>query len=160
MIQIHPATDARTVADARALIAAHFRAHSTRHDESGAAPILDALPAPYLPPLGGLWVAREGDEALGCIALQPLEPGVAEVKRMYVRPESRGRGVARLLATHAIDVARAMGHRRLRLGTLTTMDAAQALYTGLGFRPIPAYRPVEFGDTVFYELALEDGAGF
>ena len=73
---------------------------------------------------------------------------------MYVRPLSRGRGIARALAQHAILEARTLGYERLRLGTLTTMHAAQNLYASLGFRPIAPYRAVELGDTLFYELEI------
>jgi ribosomal protein S18 acetylase RimI-like enzyme len=99
-------------------------------------------------------VAWEDEEALGCVALQELEPDTAELKRMYVRPESRGRGVARRLTEHAIAVATARGYSRLRLGTLPPMYAAQQLYVSLGFRRVPPYRPVEFGETWFYERPL------
>jgi ribosomal protein S18 acetylase RimI-like enzyme len=116
--------------------------------------MIAALPAPYVPPNGGLWLAWDGAEAAGCIALQPQSPGIAEIKRMYVRPTSRGRGIARALAQRAIVEARALGYERIRLGTLTTMHAAQNLYASLGFRPIAPYRAVEFGDTLFYELEI------
>jgi ribosomal protein S18 acetylase RimI-like enzyme len=107
-----------------------------------------------VPPAGGLWLAWEGSAAAGCIAFQPQSPGIAEIKRMYVRPMSRGRGIARELAERAIVEARAVGYDRVRLGTLTTMLAAQKLYASLGFRPIAPYRAVEFGDTLFYELEI------
>jgi ribosomal protein S18 acetylase RimI-like enzyme len=104
-------------------------------------------------------VAWDGAEALGCVALQELAPDTAELKRMYVRPESRGRGVARRLTEHAIAAAAAHGYTRLRLGTLPAMHAAQRLYGSLGFRRIAPYRAVEFGETWFYERALDGTAG-
>lgn len=154
MIEIRSADDPATLAAARSLIRAHILTHSTAHDPASAERIVAALPAPYLAPAGGLWVAWAGTEALGCVALQALAPDTAELKRMYVRPEARGRGVARRLTTHAISVASALGYARLRLGTLATMHAAQRLYTSVGFQRIAPYRPVEFGDTWFYELTL------
>jgi putative acetyltransferase len=154
MIEINEVSSADALAAARNLIRAHIEAHSQAHSPADTAALLAALPAPYVPPAGGLWIAWDGSEAAGCIALQPLTPGIAEVKRMYVRPVSRGRGIARSLAQRAIVEARALGYERLRLGTLTTMLAAQNLYASLGFRPIPAYRAVDFGDTLFYELEI------
>ena len=59
-----------------------------------------------------------------------------------------------MIEINRVDSPRALRHDRLRLGTLTTMHAAQNLYTSLGFRPIAPYRAVEFGDTQFYELEL------
>lgn len=154
MIEICRVTDAHALAAARALIRAHVEAHSAARDAAATAALLAALPAPYHPPAGGLWLAWDGPDAAGCVALQPLAPGVAEMKRMYVRPASRGRGVARALAWHAIAEARTLGYERLRLGTLTTMHAAQRLYASLGFRPVDPYRATEFGATLFYELDL------
>jgi ribosomal protein S18 acetylase RimI-like enzyme len=146
--------DAPSLAAARELVREHVLAHSTAHDAEGADRIAAALPAPYDAPGAALWVAWASADALGCVALQPLGGGAAELKRMYVRPAARGRGVARALTEHAIAAAAARGYARLRLGTLTTMHAAQRLYESVGFRRVPAYRPVEFGETWFYERAL------
>src|SRR5262249_56890661 len=99
-----------------------------------------ALPAPYAAPRGALWIAWDGNAAVGCLALQPLGTDTAELKRMYVAPQARGRGVARRLTEHAIAVAAARGYARLRLGTLPTMRAAQRLYTSVGVRRIAPYR--------------------
>jgi len=128
------------------------------HDAASTAALLAALPAPYEPPGGGLWIARREGAAVGCIALQPLGPTVGEIKRMYVDPAHRGNGVARALVAHLIEEARARGYDTLRLGTLATMRPAQALYGSLGFREIAPYRSIEFGDTIFYELSLGTAA--
>jgi GNAT superfamily N-acetyltransferase len=154
MIDIQRVSSPHALAAARDLIRAHIEAHSEAHDATATAVLLGALPAPYLPPKGGLWLAWDGSEAAGCVALQALTPDIAEVKRMYVRPVSRGRGIARALAERVIAEARALGYERLRLGTLTTMHAAQNLYASLGFRPIAPYRAIELGDTLFYELEI------
>ena len=158
-IEIHRVSGSDALDAARGLIRAHFEAHSQAHDPDATAALLATLPAPYVAPGGGLWLAWEDTEATGCIALQALAPGTGEVKRMYVRPESRRQGIARALALRVIAEARALGYERLRLGTLTTMHDAQKLYASLGFRSIAPYRPVEFGDTVFYELELAERQG-
>jgi putative acetyltransferase len=154
MIEIRSVEDPASLAAARLLVRAHMAAHSAIHDTEAIERVVAALPAPYVAPRGGLWVAWEGVEALGCVALQALAPATAELKRMYVRPEARGRGVARRLSEHAISVAAARGYAKLRLGTLPSMRAAQQLYESLGFRRIAPYRAVEFGETWFYERAL------
>lgn len=154
MIEIHPVSTADALAAARDLIREHLERNSHAHDAGSTAAKLAALPAPYVPPAGGIWLAWDGAEAAGCVALHALTPEIAEVKRMYVRPASRGRGIARELGERVIAEARELGYARLRLGTLTTMFAAQNLYSSLGFEPIPPYRSVEFGDTLFYELDL------
>lgn len=156
MIEIRAADDPEALAIAKRLVAAHFASHSTAHDPRSATAIVAALPDMYVPPRGGLWVAFVDGLGSGCAALRPIDHETGEVKRMYVDPEMRGKGIARVLAKHVIAQARGMGYKRLRLGTLASMAPAQSLYESLGFRSIPAYRPDEFGHTVFYELALDD----
>lgn len=153
MIEIRGVEDPVSLAAARTLVRAHIAAHSADGDVDR---VVAALPEPYVPPHGVLWLAWAGGEALGCLALQELAPDTGELKRMYVRPEARGRGVARRLTEHAIAEAAARGYSRLRLGTLPSMHAAQQLYASLGFRRIPPYRPVEFGETWFYERTLAE----
>jgi len=155
MIEIVAATAMPALADARALIQSHISAHSTVHDPASTATLVAALPSPYDPPGGGLWVARWGGAAVGCVALYALGPSAGEVKRMYVEPAHRGRGVGRELVARVIEEARRRSYDTLRLGTLATMQAAQGLYKSFGFREIPPYRSVEFGDTLFYELSLD-----
>ena len=151
---IEAVADERSLSAAKQLIRDHFEAHSEAHDPSQISAIVEKLPAPYTPPSGGLWVAWDGDEAVGCVALQSLSSDTGEVKRMYVRPEYRGKGIARELARLVIDEARSRGYARLRLGTLASMLPAQNLYMSIGFVPIEPYRNVEFGTTLFYELNL------
>jgi GNAT superfamily N-acetyltransferase len=151
---IEPVADERSLSAAKKLIREHFEAHSEAHDASQISAVIDKLPSPYVPPSGGLWVAWDGEEPVGCVALQSLSNDVGEVKRMYVRPEHRGKGIARELAHLVIDEARSRGYSTLRLGTLASMIPAQNLYTSLGFTPIDPYRNVEFGTTLFYELPL------
>ena len=155
MIEIRTADDPEALAIAKRLIRAHFAAHSSAHDEASSEKIIAALPQPYVPPRGGLWVAFVDGLGSGCAALREIDDETGEVKRMYVDPEMRGNGIARTLAKHVIERARALGYKRLRLGTLASMVPAQSLYESLGFQSIPAYRPDEFGHTVFYELMLE-----
>ena len=153
-ISIRGVSDERSLSAAKALIREHFEAHSEAHAPAQIDEIIAKLPDPYVPPLGGLWVAWKGDEAVGCVALQAQSADAGEVKRMYVSPANRGDGIARQLAHLVIDEARARGYAKLRLGTLATMQPARNLYTSLGFVPVPPYRAIEFGDTLFYELDL------
>jgi ribosomal protein S18 acetylase RimI-like enzyme len=107
-----------------------------------------------VPSLGRLYLARIGWAAAGCVGLRPIGTTIGEVKRMYVAPAARRRGVARALMERLLADARAIGYHRIRLGTLEEMTAAQALYRSLGFVEIPPYRPEELVDTVFFECDL------
>jgi ribosomal protein S18 acetylase RimI-like enzyme len=120
---------------------------------------LASLPGRYARPAGGLWLAVEGQQVAGCIALRPLGEGRCELKRLYVRPAFRGRGVGRLLVERALVVASEVGHRFVCLDTLPSMAAAIALYRSLGFREIRPYYDNPVAGAVFLgrELVAPEG---
>jgi ribosomal protein S18 acetylase RimI-like enzyme len=106
---------------------------------------LATLPGKYAPPAGRLMLAWSGTEAVGCVALRPIDDRSCEMKRLYVRPEVRGRQLGRRLAQRICDEARLAGYRRICLDTLPSMSAAVRLYTELGFRSVApyVYNPIE-----------------
>ena len=115
---------------------------------------LAGLPGSYAPPHGRLLLARMAREAVGCVALKPLEKHVFEMKRLFIYPAHRKGGAGRLLAEAIIGEARAIGYRSMLLDSLPSMRAAQGLYGKLGFREIPAYYETPVQGTTFMKLRL------
>ena len=104
-------------------------------------------------------VARDVDgTALGCGALRALDDGVAELKRMYVVPTARGRGLSKLLLAELESAARLRGWTTLRLETGPRQPEAVGLYERAGYRAIPAFGAYvgtpEAADSLFYERML------
>ena len=90
-------------------------------------------------PGGRLLLARAGDDAVGVGALKPVDAATAEIKRMYVRPQARGRGVGRALLQRLLDDARGEGYRTARLESLRFMTEAHALYRSFGVVDTPHF---------------------
>ncbi|KAL7420692.1 hypothetical protein Q5752_004643 [Cryptotrichosporon argae] len=144
---------------------------------------LAGLPAKYVPPMGGIWLARvapgnlaptpalppraapavadlqaclgsHGD-IVGCVALRPLSSTTAELKRLFVRPAARASGAGSGLLDAALTFARAAGYERVVLDTLKDMHRAAALYRSRGFAEIAQYYDTpEVERTVFMGLEL------
>ena len=115
---------------------------------------LAELPGKYAPPDGRLFLATQKLESAGCVALRKIGKNICEMKRLYVRPAFRGRGVGRTLADSVITAARAIGYDLMRLDTLSSMSKAIPLYESLGFQRIPAYYDNPSELAVFFELKL------
>jgi len=124
--------------EATRLIAALNAELSALYPEPGATHFrLD--PAEVAPGRGAFVVAYVGGAPVGCGAVRRLEGGDAELKRMYVDPSRRGRGIGRALLAALEAEARALGARRLVLETGIRQTAALALYRNAGFVEIPAF---------------------
>jgi putative acetyltransferase len=116
---------------------------------------LAELPGEYAPPNGRLLLAECDGQAVGCVALHHIEPQICEMKRLYLRPSYRGKGLGRKLAEAVIYEAGAIGYERMRLDTVEPMmkDAVQ-LYRALGFREIAPYRDNPIQGAMYMELEL------
>jgi GNAT superfamily N-acetyltransferase len=115
---------------------------------------LAELPGDYAPPDGVLLVVPEGHRLIATIALRPYDGTICEMKRLFVRPEARGRGLARQLIARLLDEARRIGYTEIRLDTLPMMGDAQALYVNLGFVDIPPYYDTPIAGTRFMAKRL------
>lgn len=123
---------------------------------------LRELPGHYQEPSGMLLLATYDGLIAGCCAMRalnsPSHPMAAEMKRLYVRPEFRGRAIGRLLVQRIIEGARTAGYKFVILDTLKTMDEARALYQSLGFLEIPAYYDNPNAGTTYFKLDLSSAA--
>jgi len=117
---------------------------------------LAGLPGKYAPPKGALFLARDADgTVLGCVGLRPFgSEGACEMKRLYVLPEGRGRGVGAALVAIVLDAARQAGYSQMLLDTLPSMTGAIKLYKAAGFEEISAYYDTPIAETVFFRKLL------
>lgn len=116
---------------------------------------LAGLPGDYAPPEGRLLLATYQDQLAGCVALHPLGPQVCEMKRLYLRPQFRGKGLGRALADQIIAEARQIGYQSIRLDTVEPrMKDAVAMYRKLGFHEIAPYCSNPIAGALYMELDL------
>jgi len=113
------------------------------------------FPGSYARPEGRLLLAVEEGDPAGVVALRRLSSKVCEMKRLYVRPDFRGRGIGRKLARRVIVEARRIGYARMRLDTLSSLTEAVSLYESLGFKRISQYRFNPHEGVVYMELDLK-----
>jgi putative acetyltransferase len=112
------------------------------------------LPGRYATPAGRLLVAEIDGELVGCVGMRPLGEGVCEMKRLFVRPGHRGRGVGVELIRHVMQAAKDAGYRLMRLDTLPEMEQAAQLYRSFGFEPIGPYYENPVGRAIYFEADL------
>ena len=113
------------------------------------------LPGDYTPPEGCLLLAECQGQLVGCVALHKLQEGICEMKRLYLRPQFRGKGLGRVLADRIIAEARQIGYWRMRLDTVEpVMKDAVAMYRRIGFREIAPYCSNPIAGALYMELVL------
>ena len=105
-------------------------------------------------PHGRLYIAWCDDQPAGCIGLRRLDDQTCELKRLYVRPAFRGRGIAGAMMQRILDDARAIGYTAMLLDTLPFLTSAIRMYRALGFYDIPPYNDSPLDTTIFLRLDL------
>ena len=116
---------------------------------------LAGLPGYYGPPEGRLLLAEYEGQLAGCVAIHKLSDSICEMKRLYLRPQFRGKGLGRVLADRVIAEARQIGYRHMRLDTVEpVMKDAVGMYRKIGFKEIAPYRPNPIAGALYMELEL------
>lgn len=115
---------------------------------------LEHLEAKYGSPEGRLYVAFWNGALAGCIGLRRLNERDCEMKRLYVRPAFRGKGIGGALARRVIADAREIGYAHMLLDTLPCLARAIAMYRAMGFYEVPRYNDSPVASTVYMRLDL------
>jgi ribosomal protein S18 acetylase RimI-like enzyme len=113
------------------------------------------LPGKYASPDGKLLLAMYDGKIAGCVALRKFDNDICEMKRLYVRPECRRKGIGKALSIAVINLAREIGYSAMRLDTVPRMKQAIELYYSIGFKDIAPYRYNPIPGTVYMELKLK-----
>ena len=116
---------------------------------------LNTIDKQYMKPKGSLIIAYDGTKAVGCVALRNWDNETAELKRMFVAPAYHGHKIGQRLLEQILGVAQKLGYKKVRLDTISTMEAALKLYRSFGFYEIPAYRFNPMEETIYMEKILE-----
>jgi putative acetyltransferase len=138
-MQIRPATFPHDLPDIKSLFEEYAQSLNVSLCFQNFGEELATLPCRYAAPRGGVWLAEGSDTVAGCVAMRPLTEYRAEMKRLYVRPPFRGKGLGEKLTQTVLDAAKALGYRELCLDTLPLMQKAIALYRTMGFEEIEPY---------------------
>ena len=154
--QIGPVRSAADLDATARLFEAYVAALGIDLGFQGFAAELATLPGPYAAPAGALLLARDPlGQALGCVGLRPIQPvGCCEMKRLYVSPLGRGRGLGGALIRALLAEAVRIGYREMRLDTLPSMGEAISLYQKAGFVPIAPYYDTPLAGTIFMARSL------
>ncbi len=115
---------------------------------------MEGLPNMYNSTDGGLFIAYLDTKPIGVAGLRRFSATEAEVKRMFVQDEAKGKGVGKVLLQKCIDTAKQLNYQSIKLDTGDFMKAAIHLYTSHGFVEIPAYRFNPHESAKYFELDL------
>lgn len=117
---------------------------------------LTGLPGKYAEPEGVILLAYWKLQLAGCVALRPIQEGICEMKRLFVRREFKGKGIGKALALAIIQEGKDRNYRKMHLDTLERLQPAVRLYQKLGFTPIDAYYNNPFEGVVYFSKVLTE----
>jgi len=115
---------------------------------------LQHLAHKYGPPAGRLYLVKVDQAAAGCIGLKRIDEQNCEMKRLYIRPQYRGQGLAHLLVERIIRDAREIGYQSMLLDTLPFLESAIHLYQEYGFYEIPSYNNSPMDNSIYMKLEI------
>jgi len=154
VIDIVVATSAEQLDQVRALFEEYWNSFGFTPCFQGFSEELAALPGKYATPRGRLALLLSDGVAAGCGAFRPIDGQRCEIKRVYVRPEFRGRGIGRALLTWLIDEARRESYRQMLADTMPVMREALQMYDRTGFERIGPYAPGATPGAIYLLLKL------
>ncbi|WP_171240654.1 GNAT family N-acetyltransferase [Ruegeria sp. HKCCA5491] len=120
--------------------------------------LMDAIEVEHAAPTGGVRLALKDDQPVGCGMFHTIEPGVAEIKRVFVNEKARGTGAGYAIMSDLIQTCRLKGFRIIRMDTGKPLEAATRLYLSMGFELRDAYSEipeVADGHLLFFEMDLQ-----
>ena len=115
---------------------------------------INHLEKKYGMPFGRLYLAYWNGEAAGCIGLKNIDKKNCEMKRLYVRPQFRGKNIGKLLAQKIITDAKEIGYSYMLLDTLPFLEKAIHIYKQLGFYTIDCYNNSPMSTSIYMRLDL------
>lgn len=112
------------------------------------------LEAKYGKPFGRLYLSYCDEEVAGCVGLRKIDEQNCEMKRLYVRPEFRGKQIGNQLVKKIIEDAKEIGYSHMLLDTLPFLGTAIEMYRKYGFYETESYNDSPMGTSIFMKLDL------
>ena len=115
---------------------------------------LDGLKKMYAEPYGGIILAKEEEEIIGCVAIRKISDKAGELKRMYIKPVHQNKGIGKILLEKALQLAKECDYTVVKLDTLNYMLPAIHLYKQAGFYETPPYYHNPISTAIYFEKVL------
>jgi ribosomal protein S18 acetylase RimI-like enzyme len=110
----------------------------------------------YGKPTGGIVLCKIKSEFTGCVGIRKIDNDTAELKRMFIKTAYQKQGTGKTLLDKAVELAKSLNYKAIRLDTLNYMTPAIKLYRQYGFYEIPAYYTNPNETALYFEKILTD----